>query len=183
MDKEIEVRFLEINPQEIIAKLKSLDAKFKGDWLQLRNCYDFKPVRKNSWIRLRTNGTKTTLTIKEINSTAVDGTGECEIEVSNFDTTDEILQRLGYKARSVQENRRVQYVLDGVEIDIDCWPYIPVYLELEANSEQSIKDVCIKLGLDYNQSTTLDVMSIYDKYGIDISNIPILKLEEDRKIN
>ncbi len=181
MKKEIEIRFLEINPADIKHKLKNCGAKFVGDWLQLRNCYDLKPVKENSWIRLRTNGNKTTLTIKEINDLTVDGTKECEIEVSDFDTTDELLNKLGYTARSIQENRRVQYLLDGVEIDIDYWPNIPTYLELEAGSKQVLKDVCKKLELKYEEATTLDVMSIYQHYGIDLQEVPILKLEEDRK--
>ena len=66
MNTEIEARLLNANVKEILAKLKEHNATFVGDWLQLRYCYDFDPVQENSWIRLRTNGIETTLTIKEI---------------------------------------------------------------------------------------------------------------------
>ena len=84
MKTEIEARILDIDAQEIIDKLESLNATFVGDWLQLRNCYDFNPVKPNSWIRLRTNGKETTLTIKEIENLTISGTKELEIIVVLF---------------------------------------------------------------------------------------------------
>ncbi len=181
MKSEIEARLLECDTQSILTKLKENNATFVGDWLQLRYCYDFNPVRKNSWIRLRTNGIETTLTIKEIQSDKIDGTKESEIVVSDFHTTDEILNKLGYTARSKQENRRIRFYLDSVEIDIDFWPMIPAYIEFEANSENEIKTVCEKLGIDFNNLTTLDVQSIYEKYGLNINNKPEILLENDKK--
>ena len=161
--------------------LKKENATFVGDWLQLRYCYDFCPKKENSWIRLRTNGEKTTLTIKEINSSKIDGTKESEIVVSDFAITNEILNKLGYVARSKQENRRIQYILDGVEIDIDFWPMIPTYVEFEAESEDAIKNVCEKLGLDFSKHTTLDVSAVYEYYGFDIEKYDELILEDDRR--
>ena len=180
MKTEFEARLLECDYKTIITRLKELNAIFVGDNLQLRYCYDFNPVRENSWIRLRTNGNKTTLTIKEINDSTVAGTKESEIEVSSFEETDKILNKLGYFARSIQENRRVQFILDGVEVDIDLWPYIPPYLEIEGNSEESIVAIIEKLGLDYSKFTTLDVSGVYDYYGKPLGNGD-LKLEEDKK--
>ena len=183
MKSEIEARLLECDTEKILAKLKENNATFVGDWLQLRYCYDFNPVKKNSWIRLRTNGTETTLTIKEIQTNKIDGTKESEIAVSDFFVTDEILNKLGYIARSKQENRRIRFMLDGVEIDIDFWPMIPAYVEFEAGSENEIRSVCKKLGIDFNNLTTLDVQSIYAKYGLDINKMPEILLENDKKVD
>ena len=181
MKTEIECRLLEINVEDFLSKLKQNGATFVGDWVQMRYCYDFKPIRRNSWIRLRTNGKETTLTIKEIGGNKIDGTKESEIIVSDFAGTDEILQKLGYHARSKQENRRIRFMFEGVEIDIDFWPRIPTYVEFEAESEQAIISVLNKLGIDYNKTTTLDVESIYSKYGISPQEMNNLVLENDRK--
>ena len=181
MKSEIEARLLECDTEKILAKLKQNNATFVGDWLQLRYCYDFNPVKKNSWIRLRTNGVETTLTIKEIQSNKIDGTKESEIAVSDFFMTDEILNKLGYKARSKQENRRIRFILDNVEIDIDFWPMIPAYVEFEANSENEIKAVCKKLDIDFESLITLDVQSIYANYGLNINSLPEILLEKDKK--
>lgn len=182
MKTEIECRMLECDVDQFIEKLRSNNAKFVGDWLQIRNCYDFTPIRENSWIRLRTNGIETTLTIKEINNSDIDGTKECEIVVSDFDTADEMLNKLGYVARSRQENRRIQYILDGVEIDVDFWPLIPPYVEFEAKSKEDIVAVCNKLDIDFNALVTIDVSAIYDHYGKPIKDLPpTIYLEEEKK--
>ncbi len=181
MKTEVEARLLECDVEEVIKKLNKAGAEFVGDWLQIRNCYDFSPVRENSWIRLRTNGEETTLTIKEIATSKIDGTKESEIVVSDFAATDEILNKLGYVARSKQENRRIRYMLDGVEVDIDFWPQIPAYVEFEGQSEVAIREACQKLGIDFEKLTTMDVSSVYLHYGIDIEKQSILVLEEDRK--
>lgn len=182
MKYEIEARLLEVDVNDFVNKLEQNNAQFVGDWLQIRNCYDFTPVKENSWIRLRTNGIETTLTIKEIENSGISGTKESEIVVSDFDETDLILNKLGYFARSKQENRRIRYMLENVEIDIDFWPMIPTYVEFEAESEADIKNVCKKLGVDFSKLVTLDVSSIYAHYGIDIEKLPQkVTLEEHRK--
>ena len=182
MKNEIEARLLDCNVDKFVNSLQKAGATFVGDWMQIRYCYDFDPIKPNSWIRLRTNGQETTLTIKEISSSKIDGTKESEIVVSDFNETDLILNKLGYVARSKQENRRIRYMLNNVEIDIDFWPHIPTYVEFEADSEQQIIDVCKLLNVDYNKLTTLDVMSIYNHYGIDFDMLPsVLLLEDNRK--
>ena len=182
MKTEIEARLLNVNVEEFIDKLLSSNAEFVGDFLQVRKCYDLKPKKENSWIRLRTNGEETTLAYKEIQTDKIDGTKECEIKVSDFETTDEILNILGYTARSTQENRRIRFLLCGVEIDIDFWPMIPTYVEFEAKEEESIKEVCNILGITYSSLVTLDCTAIYSSYGIDISTLSdIVLLEEERK--
>ena len=91
MKTEIEARLLDINEEEFIASLKSHNATFVGDWLMSRNVYDFNPIDDNKWIRLRTTGDETTLTIKEIVDDGIEGTRELEIVVSDFDATNEIV--------------------------------------------------------------------------------------------
>ncbi len=182
MKTEIEARLLDLDIKSFINKLKLNNATFVGDWIQIRNCYDFKPIKEKSWIRLRTNGVETTLTIKEISNATITGTKEMEIVVSDFDETDKILNKLGYFARSKQENRRIRYILDGVEIDIDFWPKIPTYVEFEADSEEKIKIVCKKLDIDTSKLTSLDVSSIYLHYGLNINELPqTILLENERK--
>lgn len=181
MKTEIEARLLNVDVDDFIFKLRKAKAKFVGDWLQIRQCYDFNPVNENKWIRLRTNGKVTTITIKEIGSAKIDGTKELEFNVPDFETGDEFLNKLGYFARTKQENRRIQYVLDEVEIDIDFWPHLPTYVEFEAETEQLIINVCKKLGINYSKLTTIDNDSLYKKYGIDVKHTPFLDLEDERK--
>ena len=181
MKTEYEVRILEIDKDKIIKKLNKIGAKFCWDQVQRRYVYDFMPKLDGKWIRLRTNGIKTTLTIKDIVSSKIDGTRELEVEVSDFDTTNSILNELGYEAKGYQENRRCQYVLDDVEIDIDDWPYLPTYLEIEGPSEERVYEVIKLLGFNEKDTTTRDVEGIYLDYGYDLKKNCDLKLEEERK--
>jgi adenylate cyclase class 2 len=179
---EYEVRVLEINKEEIQDRLKKLNAVLKEDVLQKRYVYDFKPVNPSKWIRLRTNGSKTTLTIKNVESSNIDGTREVEIEVSDFDTTNEILGELGYSPRGIQENKRIKYDLNGVEVDIDTWPKIPTYLEIEGTSEEEVYNTLKLLGIPKEKATSLDVQSIYKEiYNIDLDKEPNLSFEENKQ--
>lgn len=179
MHNEIEVRFLDIDVKDLRKKLKSLDALFIGDWNQKRYIYDYKPAIQDKWIRLRTNGKETTLTLKEYHDSSIKGTKELEITVSDFKETDLILNKLGYKARSIQENKRIRYILDGVEIDIDTWPHLKPFVEFEGKNEKSIKKVVEKLGLNYDESTTKNVETIYFENGFSKEDLNELKMEEE----
>jgi len=177
MKTEYEVRVLEINHDEMVKKLEALGAELQFSALQQRYVYDFNPVIDSKWIRLRTNGSKTTLTIKDLNAKTIDGTKELEIEVDDFDKTNQILEELGYKNRGFQQNKRTQYILNGVEIDLDRWPLIPEYLEIEGKNEQAIYDCLDLLGISKDEITTLDVSSIYTHYGYDGDSLTNLNFE------
>lgn len=177
---EYECRVLNINLEEFVSKLESLDAKNKGEKFQQRYVYDFNPINPNSWIRLRTNGDKVTLAIKDISDrSSISGTEELEVGVTDFQTTNLILERLGYKHRNYQENKRWSFELNGVKIEIDSWPLIPTYAEVEGSSEKEVLDTLKLLEVNMDYVTTLDVESIYrEKYGIDLLSIKELRFDE-----
>lgn len=181
MHTEYEVRVLEINVEDIKKKLEDIGAEFQWDLIQRRYVYDFIPKVEGKWIRLRTNGDKTTLTIKNLVSSEIDGTQELEVSVDDFDRTNLILKELGYEPKGYQENRRCQYYLNGVEIDIDYWPLIPTYLEIEGPSEEAVYNTLKALDIPKEKTTTKDVQDIYLDYGHDLKTIYDLKLEEERK--
>lgn len=181
MKTEYEIRILNINKEEMKKKLESLNAKFQGERLQKRYVYDFNPILPNKWIRLRTNGIETTLTIKNVKNKNIDGTEELEIAVSDLEKTNLILKELGYIPKAVQENKRCRYILNGVEIDIDSWPQIPDYIEIEGKNEEEVYKTVEILGFTKENTTGKDVESVYKDYGIDLNKIEILELEENRK--
>lgn len=179
MHTEYEVRVLEIDKEKLIKKLDELGAKKVADFDYKRRIYNFNPAVDHKWIRLRTDGKKTTLTIKKLESLEIDGTKEMEIEVSNFEETNNMLNELGYKAHTYQENKRTRYILDDVELDIDSWPYIPTYLEIEGKNEKAVYDMIKKLDVDESKVTTVDVQGVFRKfYNIEISNVPVVKFDE-----
>lgn len=181
MKTEYELRVLEINHDELIKKLEKLGAKFVFSAMQQRYVYDFNPKVENKWIRLRTDGQTTTLTIKNLQNKKIDGTKELEIIVDNFEKANEFLEELGYKNKGFQQNIRTRYILDDVELDLDKWPLIPEYLEIEGPTEESIYNCLKKLGLKKEETVTLDVASIYTHYGYDGDNLSDLNFEMEEK--
>ena len=177
MKTEFEVKILEIDVDKIISKLDSLGAKKIGEKEQKRFVYDFTPIKENSWVRLRTNGQDTTLTIKEIQNDKIDGTKEIEISVDDFETTNIFLEKLGYIPKGYQENKRISYILNGVEIEIDFWPKIPAYLEVEGKSIEDVEKTIQLLGYELTQTTSINTKKVYKNYGIDLEEMKELKFE------
>ena len=61
-------------------------------------------------------------------------------------------------------------------LDIDVWPLIPAYLEIEGNTIEEVKKIEELLDVDKEKITTLNCQDIYSKiYGIDIDSIKELK--------
>ena len=176
MKTEYEIRVLEINFEKMVHRIESLGGVKKGEYNQKRYVYDLRPKDDGKWIRLRTNGIRTTLTYKDIQSNTIDGTKEVEIEVDDFERTNEFLERIGFQNKGYQENKRISYVLNGVEIDIDSWPMIPTYMEIEGNSEDDGMNMVRLLEIDENKMTALNCEDIYNEiYGINLSDIKVLK--------
>ncbi|MFC1801859.1 hypothetical protein ACFLY7_00230 [Patescibacteria group bacterium] len=49
-----------------------------------------------------------------------------------------------------QEKRRHSFLFDSCMIEIDTWPKISTYVEIEGSSKEKIKEVSEKLGLNWN---------------------------------
>jgi adenylate cyclase class 2 len=152
--REIEVRFLEIDKDNLIENLTSLGAEDLGEkLLNERIVYD----RELTWrdqpakmVRLRTVDGTTELAYKNRQHDAVDGTEEIEFSVSDADAAEALLERLGYVVYRYQEKKRHTFKLGNVVVDIDTWPRVPTYVELEGHSEQDLKEVAQQLGLDWD---------------------------------
>lgn len=175
MDSELEVRLLDVDKEAFIAKLESVGAEYVNTYAQIRYVYDFKPKIENKWIRLRTDGHKTTLTIKEAKGSNIGDIKELEIEVSDMQKTDLILEQLGYQKRSVQENKRIRYMLNGVEIDIDTWPHLNTFVEFEGKTIEELYAVLELLNISKEETTTMDPQDIYLANGFTLEDMNWLK--------
>ena len=183
--EEIEAKFLDIDVPALVSKLESLGSQKIADYSYKRKLFDFPDGRlnaENKMIRLRDEGGAVTFTYKQRFGNANDhtegGTTEIETTVGDFLTAEKILHALGLVEKIYKENKRTRYVLDGVEVDIDSWPMIPTYLELEAKSWDAIKSVSEKLGLDYEKHTRGSNREIYNLYGIDEASYSVLTFEK-----
>ena len=179
MKTEYEARILEIDPIATTELILSRGGKALGQKLMRRHVYDITPGDQSKWIRLRDTGTETTLTVKEIVSDAIDGTREIEVAVDDFETTNQLLGFLGFKPKSYQENKRTSFTLDGAQLEIDEWPLIPPYLEIEASSGDEVEKVAASLGYDKAALTGENTIKIYRHYGYDLSALAELRFLRD----
>mgnify|MGYP003495102027 CR=1 FL=1 len=167
MPIEHEIKILDINIDIIRNKLKVLWAKFINTKSFRRYVYEMKPPVYEKRIRLRTDWTQTTLTVKHIiNPEVIDGTKEREIIVDNFDTTNTLLNQMWYVAKSYQENNRESYHLDECDIEIDSRPHIPPYLEIEWPSVNAVQAIVNKIWLSNHIHTSENTTDVYARYGI-----------------
>ena len=169
MKSEIEVKFLDISIDEIRDQLRAAGAHLEHPMRLMRRALieEAHHVLENSFIRIRDEGDKTTLTFKRRmkpdGTSTIDSTKEIETTVGDFDTAVEIFAEAGWKYMTLQESRRETWLLDGAEVVIDEWPWIQPYIEIEAESEVIVRSVATKLGRDWNDAIFGSVDVIYQR--------------------
>lgn len=137
-------------------------------------------INPNKWIRVRETNGKTTITIKHIlapniKENNIQNVMETEMEVPSIKEANNILEQLGFAFRNYQEKYRISYNINGVQIDIDSWPLIPTYIEIENDSVEKIKEVLKQLNLDKHEIVSCNTVEVYKKYGIDLYQFRELK--------
>lgn len=184
MNTEYEIKFLQV-PDNIVEIIKKLGGKQQfPKTLFKRVMFDNDDMKsKRAWLRLREEGTQITCTYKQVVAdNTIEGVKEIEIIVNSFENQKKLLEQIGFKSRNYQENYREEWLLDNVKIDIDTWPIIGTYFEIEGKDEQSVVDVCNKLGLEYNDGIFHTTDVIYkQKTGRNMLEIDILEFENQLK--
>ncbi len=133
-------------------------------------------INPNKWVRVRETNGRTTITIKHIlnpdlqknDKEEIQRVLETEMEVPSIEEANSILEQLGFSFRNYQEKNRATYSVDGVEVDIDSWPLIPPYVEIENDSKKLIQSTIKKLGLQEYEIVSCNTADVYKKYGIDL---------------
>lgn len=175
---EYEAKILNIDIDQLLATLTACGATKVKNYTFRRYVFDTIPKLDTRWVRLRSDGELTTLTVKEINSDAIDGTNEWEVTVSDIDTALKILEKIGITPRGYQENTREEYELDGVEISLDRWPKLKPYVEIEGKSRDDVVKTAEKLGFTESDLVTDNTEALYRQIGIDLKKTAELRFEE-----
>ena len=175
MPIEHEAKILDIDPAVTERLILDKGGQKLGERFMRRYVYDITPGDQSKWIRLRDTGDEITLTAKHITSDAIDGTHEIEVSVDDFAATNALLGMMGFTAKSYQESKRISFILDGAQLEIDTWPQIPTYLEIEAGSKDEVIRVAGLLGYTDANLTGENTIKIYARYGIDLNTVPTLR--------
>lgn len=164
MPTEIEVKFLNVNIEDIRLKLKQNKAVLKEPMRQMRRITIKTPQMRaeKALLRVRDEGDKVTMTYKRFENECVDGCQEVEIVVSDFQQTIDLLACIGFPSFTFQESKRETWLLEGTEVVIDEWPWIAPYIEIEGKCESDLRQAAQKLGFDWATASFGSVMRAYE---------------------
>lgn len=166
MQTEIEVKFLDVDLDDIRKRLENLGATLEQPMRFLRRSLVEEPhhKEKTAFVRIRDQGDKVTMTYKQRDDErALHGTKEIEVEVSDFQKTVDLLEAAGWAPSTYQESRRETWQLGDAEIVLDEWPWIKPYIEVEAPSEGQVKKAAEALGFEWKDAVIGSVDVIYER--------------------
>jgi len=170
---EREAQFLEVNVSELQKKLTDLGAEDLGSDLFDETIMQDKEgawaIGDKRFVRLRKTSKSLVLSYKNHKSATIEGTEEIAFEVSDLVKAKEFLEKIGLMIKRHQQKKRHSYKLGNVHIDIDTWPKIPTYVEIEGESEKEIKGVAEKLGLNWEDAlfgSAMDIIEGHYKFSL-----------------
>ncbi|GHU08689.1 hypothetical protein FACS189431_5400 [Alphaproteobacteria bacterium] len=167
MKIEIEAKWLGVNHDDLRLKLKKLGAKQMRPLTEMvRAVFDLPNNlnKKNGWVRVRDEGDAITMSYKQVDDKSITGTKEVRLSVDDFENAVDFLNQVGLKQKSLQETKRESWELDGVEIDLDEWPWLPPFVEIEARNEEKLASVAESLGFAMSDAMHGSADFVYAKY-------------------
>jgi len=137
--KEIEAKILDIDKEAIVEKLESIDAKKTYDANMTNHIY-----RKEGFpglFRIREQEDKVLTTLKtktEDSSETTKVLDEREKEVTSKEEGEEQAKKLGFTHDLTLAKHRTEYKIGDLYFAIDEYDDIPVFLEIEAPTEEYV---------------------------------------------
>ena len=175
MEIEYEAVFTNIEPDSFRAVLTSAGAELaRAEYMQKRSAFNLPDsvVTHKGWARVRDEGDKITMSVKSIEGEGIESQKESCVTVDSFKQAESLLTQLGCDRKAYQETKRELWMLDGVEVTIDTWPFLEPFVEVEGSSEAVVKAVAEKLGFDWAAAKFCAVDTLYsEKYDISTDQI------------
>lgn len=164
IDQEIEAKFLNVDHDEVRAKLQAAGAHLEQPMrLMRRDLYDYADRRlqadNHGRLRVRDEGNKVTVTYKR----GGDGEYSTEVEavVDSYENMCKIFEAIGLEHFTHQESKRETWLLGDVEVVLDEWPWLNPYIEIEGPSEAAIMQASADLGFDWKDAKFGNVDVVY----------------------
>lgn len=178
MAEEREVNYLHVDAEEIENKLKKVGAKKEFDRVFRIQVFDYPDLRLNNekaaWLRLRDEGDKIMLAykqrlgVKNKKGENDDGMLEHQVEVSDFEETKKILFSIGLVPKFYEEKQRIRYTYNDIEFDIDFFPKLDPYLEIEADTWEKVEEGIKLLDLDPKKKRICSTFQILEEEGVNM---------------
>jgi len=192
---EYEAKFLDINHDELVKKIKSLGAILKQpNTFYRRSVFGLCDV-KRGYVRVRDEGDKTTLTAKIYKNP--DYPEEFELQIKDgFEKGKAFLESLNLNEKAYHETMREKWHLqltkkknDICEIAFDCIPGLPMYVEVECKTESNLNKAIKLLDLgNYEKRYGAYGKTFVEYYGMaeteinnDIKSLTFENIEKELK--
>jgi adenylate cyclase class 2 len=173
MAQEIETKVLDIDRDKIVARLAELHAEKIKQTRLIVDWYRPKGVKEGEdpwFLRIRTDSSgKHEVTWKAISE--ILGTARKHKEI-NFTVSDDekmadLFIELGLEAFGHQEKDRTSFKLKDWQFDLDEYPGMPAFIEIEGTSEDHVKEAMKLLGVEGNRTWVQgERMLIQQIYGL-----------------
>lgn len=183
MNTEIEAKWLNIDHEDMRNKLKACGAELvQSERLMKRKIFDYADKRLEAvggWVRVRDEGSKITMSYKQLSDRTLQGTQEVTVVVDDYAAACGFLESIGLRAKSYQETKRESWKLGDVQIELDTWPWIPGFVEIEAPTEDALKFSAENLGFNHKDALHGSVETAYQAV-YDVTEAEIDSWEEIR---
>jgi adenylate cyclase class 2 len=174
MAHEIETKVLDIDSEKIQKELLNLgakkvkDTKLVVDWYRLVGTKE----GEDPWfLRIRSNSegiNEVTWKAKSDILGKVRKHKEINFNIPEPEKLDDLFEELGLEKYAHQEKKRVSFEYKDWIFEIDDYPKMPAFLEIEGNSEIHIKEAMQLLGIENNKTWTDGERTlIQDIYNLD----------------
>jgi adenylate cyclase class 2 len=169
---EFEAKFYPIDKEAFREKLKKLGAKLIIPERKMRRAIVDQVVYPQimcDYVRVRDEGNVIRLSSKihAREGGSLSDQKEIDVEVSDYDKTIKIIESLGFNFTIYQETLRETWDYKGAEITIDTWPGLETLSEIEAHSEEEVKQLAEELGHNWDKRIVTSVKEIFmKKYGL-----------------
>lgn len=161
MGLEYEYRYSIFNKADIISNIKKNKGKKKGTYLFRVSVFEHPLKEENSYVRVRDEGFKVTMTVKHnIHKQFVD---EDEVVIDDYDTGIKIFLGLGCKKLYSYEKIREIWTMGNTEVVFDTNPGRVDIMEVESATKKELLLMVKKLSL---QDTPHDNFTDKDLYGV-----------------
>ncbi|MFA6270335.1 MAG: CYTH domain-containing protein [Candidatus Paceibacterota bacterium] len=178
MAHEIETKVLDIDFEKIKEKLTSLNAtkisenRLVVDWYRLKGV---KEGEDNWFLRIRSySDGRHEVTWKA--KSDILGTARKHKEI-NFNIAEpeklgDLFEEIGLEKYAHQEKDRTSFTFKDWQFDIDVYPKMPAFMEIEGKSEDHVNEAIKLLGLEGNKTWAKgERILIQDTYNLDWYNM------------
>lgn len=169
MKKEIEVKILNIDPRKLRIRLKKIGAKQLLKPTVFKELYFESPLKKNiySSFRMRNEGKDNFLTLKlKKEDKRFEIRDEFQVKIDDFEIMKKIFSILNFKIFRQREKIREEYKLGGLKIEIDTYPKMKPYLEIEATNKKDILNFLRKINFPLKYTTNKTATELIRDAGL-----------------